>query len=160
MTNWDIIKFKYEILGMSLEAIHVDTGLSMPLLQANSKKWNQLSLVEDENVALSSAERAQKIQSVLKQTHLGPKYVELEMILLYKAIEIAENLDASADNSNIVALKNLTAVLSNLIANNPALVPAQKDDGSLSPQSDNKWEINIITQGGVQEKQTLNVEKM
>jgi hypothetical protein len=159
MTNWDILKFKYEVMGISLEAISLDTGLSMPLLERNARDWKQLSLVADDgNTALTEAERAAKIHSVLKQSQLEPKYIELEMILLYKAIEIANNLSDNADNQNIIALKNLTDVLSNLLAQNPSLTPAKKEDGVGLP-SQNKWEINIISQGGVQENKTLNMVK-
>lgn len=155
-TNWDILKFKYEVMGISLEAISMDTGLSLPLVQRNARDWKQLSLVEDDgNVAMSDAERAAKLHSVLKQSHLGPKYVELEMILLYKAIEIANNVNDSADNQNVLVLKNLTDVLSNLLAQNPSLASSARD-GADTPV-DKKWEINIITSGGVQEKKTLNV---
>jgi hypothetical protein len=158
-TNWDILKFKYEVMGVSLEAISMDTGLSLPLIQRNARDWKQLPLVEDDgNALMSDAERAAKLHSVLKQSHLGPKYVELEMILLYKAIEIANNMNDSADNSNIMALKNLTDVLSNLLAQNPSLAPVKQSDGVGHP-ADNKWEINIITGGGVQENKTLNVVK-
>lgn len=153
-TNWDILKFKYEALGVSLEAISLDTGISMPLLKRNSKDWKKLSLVEDdENQILSVAERAANIQSILKQKILGPKYAELEMLLLYKAIEISNNMTDSADSSNIAALKSLTEVLNNLLANNPSLVPAKQDEGNRKPET--KWEINIVN--GVQENKTLNV---
>lgn len=156
-TNWDILKFKYEVLGQSLEAISMDTGLSLPLLRNNAKNWKQLSLVEDDgNKAMSTAERSSRIHSVLKQNMLGPKYAELEMILLYKAIELANGLSDSPDNVNVIALKNLTEVLSNLLANNPALAPKRQDEpgGFIS---DNKWEINIITGNGVQENKTLHM---
>lgn len=156
-TNWDIIKFKYEVMGLSLEAIAVDTGLDISLLRHNAKSWKQLSLVEDDgDRALTAAERASKIHSILKTSHLGPKYVELEMILLYKAIEISNNLTDSADNSNIVALKNLTDVLANLLAQNPALAQVRKDSEAFLPK-ENKWEINIIN-GGAQDKRVQTVE--
>lgn len=156
-TNWDIIKFKYEVMGLSLEAIAVDTGLDISLLRHNAKSWKQLSLVEDDgDRALTAAERASKIQSVLKTSHLGPKYVELEMILLYKAIEISNNLTDSSDNTNIIALKNLTEVLGNLLAQNPALAQVRKESEAFLPK-DNKWEINIIS-GGTQDKRVQTVE--
>jgi hypothetical protein len=155
-TNWDILRFKYEVLGISLEALAIDTGISIPLLERNSKNWKQVSLVEDDgSKVLSVAEQSSKLQSVMKSKILGPKYVELEMLLLYKAIEIANNMNDSTDNSNIVALKNLTDILSNLLSQNPSLIPAKQDTGEIAP-TEQKWEINIVT-GGVQENKTLNM---
>lgn len=159
-TNWDILKFKYEILGVSLEALSIDTGVPLPLIQRNAKEWNQLSLVEDDgNAALTAAERSSKLRSILKQNQLGPKYVELEMILLYKAIDIADNLSDSADNANIIALKNLTAILGNLIAQNPSLAPATKEDSVPTPD-ETTWNINVITAGGIQENKILSNPKI
>lgn len=157
-TNWEILKFKYEVLGVSLEALSLDTKISLPILRHNAKEgdWNKLPLAEDPESSITQANDVSKLYSALKQKALSSKYIELEMVLLFKAVELANNLETE-NSSNVLILKNLTEILTNLLANNPSLRPELPDTSSTLkvPQS---WEINIIHGNQEKTNQTLNVK--
>ena len=152
-TNWDLVQFKYEFLGFSLEDLAREHSISTALLEYNSKDWKQISLVQDDLVDMSeiksiddvlkklSSQTLNQTQAfqILKQKFLGPKFMELETILLYKAISIASNLDDN-DSRSALTLKSITEVLVNLIGQNPLLKSGEVVGGD----ADKIWEVRVV----------------
>ena len=152
--NWDLIKFKYEFLGFSIEDLAAEHSISTAVLQYNSKNWKQISLVQDDLVDMKDIKSIDDVLTklskqtinqtqaflILKQRFLGPKFMELETVLLQKSISIASNLDEK-DVRGATTLKNLTDVLTNLIGQNPLLKSGESmSDG----ESDKIWEIRVV----------------
>ena len=151
--NWDLVQFKYEFLGFSLESLANEYHISTAVLNYNAKNWKQISLEQgdltsideiksiDDVLTKLSKQTVSQTQafSILKQKYLGPKFIELETILLYKAISIASNLKEN-DKGSANVLKNLVDVLTNLIDQNPMLNPDDIEEGD----SDKTWEVKII----------------
>jgi hypothetical protein len=152
-TNWDLIKFKYELLGASLEDLAAEHSVSLAVLQYNSKNWHQISLGQNDLVDIKdvnsiddvlvklSKQTLNQTQAflILKQKFLGPKMMELENILLCKAISLASNIN-DKDPRAASTLKSITEVLINLIGQNPLL----KSGENLSGEGDKVWEIRIV----------------
>ena len=152
-TNWELLKFKYEVLGSSLEELAAETRESLPVLQYNSRTWKQIPLAKKEKMSLDDVTSLEdvleklgnetatqtKAFAVLKQKFLGPKYVELETVLLHKAIEMAQSL-SSADGNASKTLRSLTSVLIDLLASNPLLASDVEGGGG----TNNEWKISII----------------
>lgn len=152
-TNWDLLKFKYEVLGISVEDLAQEHSLSPPLLKFNSKDWKQIPLasqipldlegltsLEDVLVKLGSETSSQtKAFAILKQKFLGPKYVELETVLLHKAIEMAGELKSSDPRAANI-LRSVASVLSDLLTHNPLLAP----DNELLDDSTKEWKITVV----------------
>jgi len=153
-TNWELLKFKYEVLGISLEDLAAEHSISMPVLKFNSQNWKQFPLaskqpldlenltsLEDILLKLGSETASQtKAFGILKQKFLGPKYIELETVLLHKAIEMAGAL-SSDDARSAATLRSLATVLHDLLEQNPLLTPGDKieDDGDAT-----EWKITIV----------------
>lgn len=152
--NWELVQFKYEFLGFSLADLAVEHGISTAVLDYNAKGWNQIIFSEDDPVDMDEIKSIGDILSklgkqtinqtqafsIIKQKFLGPKFIELETILLHKAINIASNLNEK-DARSANTLKNLVDVLTGLLAQNPLL--GSKDDPN-EGDGDNVWEIKII----------------
>jgi len=152
-TNWDLIQFKYEFLGFSLIDLAREHSVSFAVLEYNSKNWKQISLVQDNPVDMSdikslddiikklSTQTLNQTQAfqILKQKFLGPKYIELETVLLHKAISIAANIKED-DPRSASTLKSLTETLVNLISQNPLL----KSGEVVSGEGDKIWEVRIV----------------
>ena len=91
-TNWELLKFKHEVLGFSIEQLAEEHSLSLPVLKYNSQSWKQLPLAEGNQLDLEGLTSLEDILhklgtktssqtkafAILKQKFLGPKYVELE----------------------------------------------------------------------------------
>ena len=152
--NWDLVQFKYEFLGFSLADLAVEHGISLTVLNYNAKDWNQIELDQTDLVDIGEVKSIDDVLnklgkqtinqtqafSIIKQKFLGPKFIELETILLHKAINIASNLNEK-DARSANTLKNLVEVLTGLLAQNPLL--GSKDDPN-EGDGDNVWEIKII----------------
>jgi hypothetical protein len=153
-TNWDLIKFKYEFLGASLEDLAAEHSISLTVLQYNSKNWKQISLEQGSPVDLDSIKSIEDVLVMLskqtvnqtqafliiKQKFLGPKFMELETILLHKAILLASNIN-DKDLRAASTLKSLTEVLVNLIGQNPLLKSGESLGGG---DGEKVWEIRIV----------------
>lgn len=146
-TNWDLLKFKYEVLEYTLEHLATESGLSIPLLEHAAQEWEQVPLEERkantdlEGDIRSDVVEQSRIFSLLKQKFLNPKYIELETTLLHKAIEAAGNIDTSSPGS-AKTIQMLTSTLSDLLTEQRALL------GDPSAGSETKtWEINIVDSG-------------
>ena len=151
--NWDLVQFKYEFLGFSLASLAIEHCISTAVLDYNAKNWKQISLEQDDLIDISeiksiddvlnklSKQTVSQTQafSILKQKYLGPKFIELETILLHKAISIASNLKEN-DKGSASTLKHLVDVLTSLIDRNPMLNPDDVEDGD----GDKTWEIKVI----------------
>lgn len=152
--NWSLIKFKYEFLGFSLEDLAAEHSISLAVLQYNSKDWKQISLEQEELVDLEgiksiedvlvklSKQTTNQTQAflILKQKFLGPKFMELETVLLHKAISLASNID-SKDPRAASTLKSITEVLVNLIGQNPLL---KSGEGVGGGDGEKVWEVRIV----------------
>jgi len=152
--NWELLKFRYEVLGTSLEEISTSTGVSMTILKYTTQDWKMLPLAEEDSLDLTDIKSLEDVLeklgnktsiqtrafSILKQKFLGPKYVELETVLLYKAIEMANAIDAS-EVLGARTLKTLSEILNSLLERNPLLTTdVQSEGGSES----HKWEVTIV----------------
>ena len=152
--NWDMVQFKYEFLGFSLADLAAEHNISPAVLDYNAKGWNQIKLDQDDPIDLGEIKSIDDVLSklskqtisqtqafsIIKQRFLGPKFIELETILLHKAISIASNLNEK-DARSANTLKNLVEVLTNLLAQNPLLGSKDNTDEG---DSDKVWEIKII----------------
>jgi hypothetical protein len=151
-TNWELIQFKHEVLGYSLEELAREHSLSMPVLNFNAQQWKQIPLAKEkldlEDIAsfeeiLSKlgehTERQSRAFSILKQKFLGPKYVELETVLLHKAIGYANNMNLN-DPVGARTLQSLVNVLSDLLKHNP-LVGGRVEEGELTESRE--WRIIV-----------------
>ena len=152
--NWSLIKFKYEFLGFSLEDLAAEHSISSAVLQYNSKDWKQISLEQEELVDLEgiksiedvlvklSKQTTNQTQAflILKQKFLGPKFMELETVLLHKAISLASNIK-SDDPRAASTLKSLTEVLVSLIGQNPLLKSGESLGGG---DGEKVWEVRIV----------------
>jgi len=162
-TNWDLVQFKYEFLGFSLEDLASEHSISFAVLEYNSKSWKQISLGQDtlvdmndvkslddvlEKLSTQTINQAQAFL-ILKQKFLGSKYVELEAILLQKAISLAANIKDD-DPRSAAILKSLTETLVNLINQNPLL--KSKEVGGAS-EGDKVWEVRVVSAEPKQEKE-------
>ena len=151
--NWDLVQFKYEFLGFSLASLAVEHSISTAVLDYNAKNWKQISLEQDDLIDIDEIKSIDDILgklskqtvsqtqafSILKQKYLGPKFIELETILLHKAISIASNLKEN-DKGSANVLKNLVDVLTSLIDQNPMLNPDDVEEGD----GDKVWEVRVI----------------
>jgi hypothetical protein len=154
-TNWELIQFKHEVLGYSLEELAREHSLSLPVLNFNAKDWKQLPLAK-EKLSLQDissfeeiieklgdqTESHTKAFTILKQKFLGPKYVELETVLLHKAIKLALNINES-DPLGSRTLQSLTNVLSNLLSHNP-LVSGVTDQNEGGFGTQREWKITVV----------------
>jgi hypothetical protein len=153
-TNWELLKFKYEVLGASIEDLAREHNVSEPVLKFNSQTWKKLPLALEKPLDLegitslediltklgSETSSHTKAFAILKQKFLGPKYVELETVLLHKAIEMASNL-SSSDSRSAQTLRSLATVLGDLLERNPLLMPGD----SLSEGDGTKeWKITFV----------------
>ena len=152
--NWSLIKFKYEFLGFSLEDLAAEHSISSAVLQYNSKDWKQISLEQEELVDLEgiksiedvlvklSKQTTNQTQAflILKQKFLGPKFMELETVLLHKAILLASNVNEK-DPRAASTLKSLTEVLVSLIGQNPLLKSGESVGGG---DGEKVWEVRIV----------------
>jgi hypothetical protein len=161
-TNWELVKFKYEVLGCSLADLAVEHDLSLPVLNFNAKDWKRIPLASKESMSLDDITSLEdvltklgdqtssqtKAFAILKQKFLGPKYVELETVLLHKAIEMAQEMKSN-DPRSAATLKSLTTVLTELIKNNPLLAPG---DDELGISDAREWRISIVNAKEEKEK--------
>ena len=152
-TNWELLKFKHEVLGSSLQDLAQEHNVSFPVLEFNAKDWKQIPLaskepmdlkeitsIEDILTKLGSETSSQtKAFAILKQKFLGPKYVELETTLLHKAIEMADSLKAN-DPRGAATLRSLATVLSDLLERNPLLTAGDVEDTSVAKE----WKITVV----------------
>ncbi|MBR9682474.1 MAG: hypothetical protein GOV02_02260 [Candidatus Aenigmarchaeota archaeon] len=152
-TNWELLKFKYEVLGSSIEDLAAEHCVSKPVLEFNSRNWKKVSFgmekpldlegvssMEDILLKLGSETSSQtKAFAILKQKFLGPKYVELETVLLHKAIEMATELN-SGDARAANTLRSLAVVLGDLLARNPLLTPGDEE----SEGEAREWKITVV----------------
>jgi len=153
-TNWDLLKFKHEGLGASLADLAQEHNVSFPVLEFNAKNWKQIPLaskepmelkdissLEDVLLKLGSETSSQtKAFAILKQKFLGPKYVELETVLLHKAIEMAQELKSS-DPRGANTLRALATVLSDLLERNPLLTATGDSEGD---ELAREWKITVV----------------
>lgn len=156
--NWDIVKFKYEVMHRSLEELAAEYSLSLKVLQFTASSWQRIPLAKDISVqfddsALSDVttltdalkakvENKTQVFSVLKQKFLAKKYTELETILLYKAIDIATSI-SSTDPAAARTVRSLTETLKELLDMNPLLKPQVED---IVGDKDTVWTVNVVSE--------------
>lgn len=154
-TNWELLKFKYEVLGTSLDTLAEEHQVSPAVLKYNAQDWKQIPLASKEPLSLEDVKSIEdvlsrlgeetaaqtKAFSILKQKFLGPKYVELETVLLHKAIEMAAGLNTT-DPRGAATLKNLASILTELLARNPLL--SQGVEEELGDSNAREWKITVV----------------
>ncbi len=140
--NWDLIKVEYEILGLSLVSLSKKYKVDLGVLKvfAKDQKWdkNKADNTTGKEDQLSDIKSGLVTKGILKQKALQASYIELELTLLAKAKEIANNLDSRLGNAPLV-LKSLTGSLQTLLAHNSELSGKKEDE-----KSDASFTINII----------------
>jgi len=160
--NWDLVQFKYEFLGFSLADLANEHNISTAVLNYNAKGWKQISLDQDDLTSLDEIASLDDVLnklgkqtisqtqafSIIKQKFLGPKFIELESILLHKAVSVASNLDEK-DTRSASTLKNLVDVLTNLISQNPLLKSGDTEEGD----GDKLWVVKVIGADGEEKKE-------
>jgi hypothetical protein len=153
-TNWELLKFKYEVLGVPIETLALENQISLPVLQFNSKDWKQIPLASKEPLDLkdvtslediltklgSETSSQTKAFAILKQKFLGPKYVELETVLLHKAIEMAGEIKGN-DPRGAQTLRSLATVLSDLINHNPLLIVGENEEDTSTAR---EWKVTFV----------------
>ena len=153
-TNWELLKFKYEVLGTSIVDLAREHSVSEPVLKFNSQNWKQLPLASEKPLDLkgitslediltklgSETSSHTKAFAILKQKFLGPKYVELETVLLHKAIEMATEIKSS-DPRSAQTLRSLATVLGDLLERNPLLTPGE---GQSDSDVSREWKITFV----------------
>jgi hypothetical protein len=160
-TNWDLIKFQYEVLGESLEDLAAVHEVSPAVLKFNAESWKPIPLAQQKALQfpdLSSLEEITKemakqvreharTASLLKQKFLGPKYIALEAMLLTQATTILSNIDPK-DPRSANSVKTITSVLKELLEQNSILhVSSEKEDFEAGT-GPTKWEISFVTPEG------------
>ena len=154
-TNWELLKFKYEVLGNDLDQIAEEHQVSPAVLKYNAKDWKQIPLARKEPLNLEELKSLEDVLSklgeetaahtkafaILKQKFLGPKYVELETVLLHKAIEMANGLSAQ-DPRGAATLKNLASILTELLAKNPLLTVGTTEE--ITDPNNREWKITVV----------------
>jgi len=155
--NWELVKFQYEVLGMSLPDLASQYNLSLSHIELAAEDWVRIPLAERKALVIEDTSSMEKVteqmlrqvreqartSSILKQKHLGPKYMALEVMLLSKATEVLQNLDIN-DRNSATAVKTLTSVLKDLLEHN-TLINAEGDKEEFGDGGGvNKWEITIV----------------
>ena len=152
-TNWDLLKFKYEVLGASVESLAQEHQVSLPVLKFNSQNWTQIPLAKKKPLDLKGLSSLEEVLSelgnetssqtkafaILKQKFLGPKYVELETVLLHKAIKMASEIKEN-DPRGAQTLRSLATVLSDLLTHNPLLVSGDAVEGDGTKE----WKVTFV----------------
>ena len=158
-TNWDMIRFQYEILGESLKDLATEHNVTLPVLKFNAEEegWKPIPLAQQKALQfpdVSSMETITKemvkqvkehtrTASILKQKFLGPKYIALEALLLSKATQVLANLDVS-DGRSANSLRTITAVLKDLLEQNSILhVDSEKEDLEVD-RAPTEWKVTIV----------------
>lgn len=157
--NWELLRFKYEVLEHSIKDLAVEHQLSESVLKYAAEKWVQVPLEErkseediQDGIKSDVVEQA-KIFSLLKQKFLNPKYIELEATLLHKAIEVASKIDPNTQGSAKI-IQMLTDTLKNLLLEQRAIL------GEGSGQGETRtWEINIVDSTAEEDAKTSKTER-
>ncbi len=151
--NWDLLKFKYEILGVGLPEIQAEYEISDSLMQYNSRNWHVVPASQRKSIKFTSIEditsltsdiaeqvrNEAEIISLVKQKFLFPKYVELEHILLTKAIAIANNMPEETTSAGTISL--LQGVLYEMLRHNPIINMDTEESTVVAAQ---KVEVTVV----------------
>lgn len=154
--NIDILKLQYELFDLEPEAIAVANQVPTtyitsliedlnwkknPLITKaiNISKVKDVSTVTEEYV--EQLKEKLNITALLKQEILNPTYTKFESLLVFKAIEVIQGLDAEKPNA-AKDLKIITSVLAELLQNNANLTVAK----DAVDNSDNKVVVQIMNQ--------------
>lgn len=154
--NIDIVKLQYELFDLEPEAIAVANGVSAAyiteLVEVN--KWiknplipRALDISDIKDVANATEDYITELKdkltitTLLKQQILNPSYTKLEALLIYKAIEVLDNMDLEHTDAS-KNIKILTSVLNELLQNNTHLTAAKEAIDKTS----NKVVVQIMNQ--------------
>lgn len=155
-TDWELLKFKHEILGQSLEELAKDHSLSLPVLKFNAKDWKQVPLAMENTISFEGITSLEDVISklgdkasaqteafqILKQRFLGPKYIELETVLLHKTIELASGV-TSQDPGAAKTLRSLASILGDLLDHNPLLSSRDRNDSEFGGGA-KEWKVTFV----------------
>lgn len=97
LTNWELIRFEYEVLGGSMENLALSHGVPFLLTEmiAKEKGWKPLTPLTPDNAegALETVAKSISTLAVLGQEQLAPVYLKAETALLFKLLQFIELLD-------------------------------------------------------------------
>jgi len=154
--NWEILKFKHEVLGASLEQIAGETGISLSLLNHCAKAWKPLNLTGLKEISLEDVQSFDELIDrlrdntysqteafeLLKERFLTTEYIELETLIVHKAISIVSSLVPTHQDSPRY-LKSMAEVLTSLKVK--AARQPEDDEGT---RRITKWEITVVDPSG------------
>lgn len=149
--NWGLLKFKYEVLGISTEALSADHNIPLALLEHMSEQWKRLPLESLNEVPLedmkSFDEIVEKLKSntisqvqafnLLKDRFLSSKYIELESLIVMKAVELTTSISGT-DKTAADMLRTLTSVFTSM----KSVQPAEDTEGFGGGST--KWEVTVV----------------
>jgi hypothetical protein len=149
-TDWELIKFKHEVLGQSLEDLARESNVSLPVLKFNAKDWKQIPLALENQISFEGISSLEDIINklgdktsaqteafqVLKQRFLGPKYIELETVLLHKTIEMAQSA------TDAKTLRSIASILGDLLDHNPLLSSRDRSDDN--EFGSKEWKVTFV----------------
>lgn len=138
-TDWKRLRFEYEVLGDSEDAIVKRHGVSALLLQniVENEGWTRKPIADQvntwtdqDNPAEHMVEVADKasLLNTLRAAQLGPEYFRAESAILAKITETVQNLDAK-DESAAKVLKAMGDTLVALRPPAPVAGAEEKDSG-------------------------------
>ena len=151
--DWNLVQFQYEILGATKEELMLEYDLTesyveyitrnwkpVPAAQRKSLQFTQLDTLEEltDDVASQIRKEAHALTTI-KQKHLLPKYLELENILVNRAISLASVLEI--ERSSVPAISTLTNVLMTLLQNNPLY---SNEDGQIGSGEPQEWKVTVV----------------
>jgi hypothetical protein len=156
--DWNLLKFQYEVLGVSAEQLAEENpNTSLGLIQDAIQEQHWIagsidSLVpviqqeDNEAAALEQYTNATKAHLVganlLKQKALFPEFAKVEAVLLSKVAQAALAVDAN-DEKACHRLNNLVKSLQGLLANNQFLTTTIDQDAD---PNGNGFTVQIVNQ--------------
>lgn len=154
--NWDSVKFNYEVLGHSKEAIQEKWGISDALFEYVSRNWKRHPVSERKELnfrptadireltveAIQSVTNEVELTNLIKQRYINELSVELEHTLLAKALAISHTLPE--EQASISHIRNLVGILHKIIGYNPIVNPIKTDGSEDTLPEDNTVRIEIV----------------
>lgn len=153
--NWDSVKFNYEVLGHSEQAIKEKWNISDSLFEYVSRNWKRHPVASRKEInfrptadineltveAIQSVTNEVGLTNLIKQRYINELSVELEHTLLAKAVAISHTL--AEDAASINSIRNLVGVLHKIIGYNPIVNPVKADEEAVVEQ-DQTVRIEIV----------------
>lgn len=156
-TNWELIKFRYEVRGESLSSLAKTFGVSEDVVKFNAKKWKQVPFIKEAQLTFKDAKNLEDVMGILeravrndarvavliKQKFLTSKYIELETLILEKLGVLLESVEDTQDAQAAAAtLKSLSSTFAELLSKNRHLETMPVIDAE-SDGIDRTWNVEV-----------------